>query len=248
MQNAFPPSKTYASWGLRLLLVGGAAIAFALLGPFGTYDAMTLSARFFYWFVLLAAADACIRFAHRIVERFGWVTGYAGRLGQSAFCFTAIFSPLAWGLSGFFDDSILDWPGFILFAGNIGALSATFAVLTFFFWGPKEDASIVARARLYDRLPSTTTASIMRLTVVDHYVDVYLDDGTQHRVLMRLTDAIREMDGAPEFCTHRSHWVSATHIRRAIKQRNREFVVLNDGTQVPVSKTYREDVLAAGFL
>ena len=88
----------------------------------------------------------------------------------------------------------------------------------------------------------------MRLTVDDHYVDVYLDDGTQHRVLMRLTDAIREMDGAPGFCTHRSHWVSATHIRRAIKQRNREFVVLNDGTQVPVSKTYREDVLAAGFL
>ena len=125
MQNAFPPSKTYASWGLRLLLVGGAAIAFALLGPFGTYDAMTLSARFFYWFVLLAAADACIRFAHRIVERFGLVTGYAGRLGQSAFCFTAIFSPHAWGLNGFFDASILDLTCFIRFAGHNAAHSGT---------------------------------------------------------------------------------------------------------------------------
>ncbi|MEO0931336.1 MAG: LytTR family DNA-binding domain-containing protein [Pseudomonadota bacterium] len=226
----------------------GIAIVFALLGPFGTYEAMTLTARFFYWFVLLAAADLCIRLTHRIVERFGNVSGHAGRLAQSAVCFTLLFSPTAWGLSSLFDGGLLDWRGFTIFAANICALSVVMAVLTYFFWGTYDGPQPESRARLYDRLPVGTSASIMRLTVDDHYVDVYLDDGNQHRVLMRLTDAIREMDGAPGFCTHRSHWVSANHITRGVKQQNREFVVLADGTQVPVSKTYREDVLAAGFL
>jgi len=247
MQGAFPPSRTYTSWGLRLLLLTGAAIIFALLGPFGTYEALTLAGRFVYWFVLLAAADVCIRLTHRIVERYGVVSGRAGHLAQSAICFTILFSPSAWALSSLFDGGLWDLPGFVIFAGNIGGLAATMGVLTFFFWGTKEDV-VSSRARLYDRLPLPTNASIMRLTVDDHYVDVYLDDGTQHRVLMRLTDAIREMDGAPGFCTHRSHWVSTEHITSAVKEKNREFVVLADGTQVPVSKTYREDVLAAGFL
>lgn len=247
MQRAFPPSKTYTSWGLRLLLLTGVAIIFALLGPFGTYEALPLATRFFYWFVLLAGADICIRLTHRIVEHFGLVGGRAGRLAQSALCFTALFSPTAWGLSSLFDGGLWDLQGFAIFAGNIGGLSATMAVLTFFFWGTKEEDAVL-RARLYDRLPLPTDASIMRLTVDDHYVDVYLDDGTQHRMLMRLADAIREMDGAPGFCTHRSHWVSTDHITSAVKEKNREFVVLADGTQVPVSKTFRADVLAAGFL
>ncbi len=204
--------------------------------------------RFFYWFVLLALADICIRLTHRTIERFGRITGCAGRLAQNAIGFTVIFSPAAWGISSLYDGDLLDWRGFILFAMNIAALSAVMAVLTYFFWAAKDEPLTQSRARLYDRLPDATTASIMRLTVNDHYVDVYLDDGSRHRVLMRLMDAIREMDGAPGFCTHRSHWVSAAHITGGLKQQNREFVVLSDGTEVPVSKTYREDVLAAGFL
>lgn len=224
------------------------AVIFALLGPFGTYEAMTLTGRLVYWFVILAGADVCIRLTHQIIGQYGTVTRRGLRLVQSALCFTAIFSPVAWGLSSLFDDGIIDGRGFLIFAVNIGAMTATLAVLTYFFWDKPEEVTRTPRARLYDRLPDTTTASIMRLTVNDHYVEVFLDDGTRHRVLMRLADAIREMDGAPGFCTHRSHWVSTAHITGGRKEQNREFVVLADGTQVPVSKTYREDVLAAGFL
>ncbi|MEL6681129.1 MAG: LytTR family DNA-binding domain-containing protein [Pseudomonadota bacterium] len=209
---------------------------------------MSLAARFLYWLVLLAAADFCIRLTHQSVQRFGYVSGHAGRLVQSALGFSLLFAPAAWGLSSLFDGGLLDWKGFIIFAGNILALSCVLAVLTYFFWTPPDREQVGTRARLYDRLPPDTTASIMRLTVDDHYVEICLDDGTRHRVLMRLADAIREMDGAPGFCTHRSHWVSGNHITRGFKQRNREFVELADGTHVPVSKTYREVVLSAGFL
>lgn len=102
--------------------------------------------------------------------------------------------------------------------------------------------------RLYSRLPEVGPERITRLTVKDHYVHVCLDNGIEHRLLMRFADAVNEMDGAPGFCTHRSHWVSKCAAVRAERRGHKEILVLDCGLEVPVSKTYRNNLVAAGFL
>ncbi|MFT5065023.1 MAG: hypothetical protein ACI9TA_000632 [Reinekea sp.] len=102
--------------------------------------------------------------------------------------------------------------------------------------------------RLYDRLPEPGTARVSRLTVDDHYTKVYMSDGTCSRLLMRFADAVNEMDNADGFCSHRSHWVARSYLVSATKRGTREFIALHDGTEVPVSKTYRQAVVDAGLL
>ena len=75
-----------------------------------------------------------------------------------------------------------------------------------------------------------------------------LSDGDAHRLLMRFKDAVREMDDADGFCVHRSHWVAREAVQSAIKDGQKEFVILTTGDRIPVSKTYRENVVLAGFL
>jgi hypothetical protein len=247
MRNAFPPFKSVASWRLRLVLVIGFAVIFALLGPFGTFEAMSLAARFLYWFVLLAAAEACLRVTKVLTLRFFSGLSQVSGLIAKTIVFVAIFSPVAWGLSGFFEEELLNLMGFLTFAVNVAGVAGTLAVLTFLL-SAVEEVPQTSRARLYDRLPVQTDAAILRLTVNDHYVEVFLHDGTCHRVLMRLTDAIGEMDDTPGYYTHRSHWVAAAHVKSSLREGSREFVILTDGAKVPVSKTYRENVREADLL
>lgn len=247
MQTAFTPSKSVFSWRLRLILLIGCAVIFALLGPFGTFEAMRFAGRLLYWFVLLAAAEICLRITNGLMLRFFSGLGHVTNLTVKAISFIVIFSPTAWGLSSFFAEGLLSFAGFLPFAINVAGLACVFAVLTFFLM-PIAEIPQTPRARLYDRLPLQTDATILRLTAKDHYVEIFLGDGNSHRVLMRLTDAIGEMDGTLGYCTHRSHWVVAAHVKSSLREGSREFVILTDGTKVPISKTYRANVQVANLL
>ena len=102
--------------------------------------------------------------------------------------------------------------------------------------------------RLYSRLPQIGKARISRISVDDHYTVVYLDDGTSVRLLLRFADSVKEMDETEGFLTHRSHWVAAGYIESAVREGAKEFLVMNCGEKVPVSKTYRANAVHTGLL
>lgn len=95
------------------------------------------------------------------------------------------------------------------------------------------------RPRLLDRLGAPDGAHVQRLTVDDHYVIVFLDDGSRERVLMRFADAVAEMAGQAGLLSHRSHWVSLDMVAGVCREGTKEVVVLKDGGHVPLSRTYR---------
>lgn len=232
----------------RLLLVSGITIIFALLGPYGTFEALGFGARLIYWSVLLGAADVCLRITLRFEAAYMTQWELPSILAASVLIFVLIYSPPACGMSLMISDKLLDLREFHICVWNVLWLTLALGVLTYFVRRRPKNPTALPRARLYERVPVATKATIMRLTVNDHYVDVFLDDGTHHRVLMRLADAIREMDETPGFCTHRSHWVSSVHVTGSAYEQKRDYLLLTDGTKVPVSKTYRESVVTAGFL
>lgn len=104
------------------------------------------------------------------------------------------------------------------------------------------------RDRLLDRLDCSRTARVMRLSSSDHHVVVVLTDGSEHRLRMRLRDAVNEIDVEPGICVHRSHWVALGSIDHARNGGAKATVHLKSGAVVPVGPKYRSELVAHGFL
>ena len=100
---------------------------------------------------------------------------------------------------------------------------------------------------LLERLPAPLRGSLIALSVTDHYVHVTTDKGT-HMLLMRLSDAMRETAPLPGLQIHRSHWVALDAIQSVDRTARRSEVVLNNGTRLPVSRTFLPQLKDAGFV
>lgn len=229
------------------LFMFGLALILALTGPFGTFERLSLWARLAYWTPIVLAANLFVRLSALVVDRLFAQGSPLQRQLLMIVVFPLVYAPAVWGFNGLFAEQFQDPPSLPTIWLQIFTVTVTVGLLTYFMLsgvaGPE-----MASPRLYQRLPEGTTASVVRMTVDDHYVEVHLDDGRCHRILMRFADAVSEMDGTAGFCTHRSHWVSAEHVREAFREKNREFLRLRGGATVPVSRTYRATVQAAGFL
>ena len=106
----------------------------------------------------------------------------------------------------------------------------------------REMGSTLPRTPLHARFQSQAGApeDIISLSMQDHYVEVTTTTGV-HLVLMRMRDAVRELEPLPGMKIHRSHWISEKHLRDLHKSGNRWFAVLSDGRELPVSQTFLED-------
>jgi DNA-binding LytR/AlgR family response regulator len=67
-------------------------------------------------------------------------------------------------------------------------------------------------------------------------------------VLLRLSDAIAEAEGVPGLQIHRSHWVTLAAVARVRRDGARVLLVLKDGRELPVSRTFMPQARLAGLL
>jgi DNA-binding LytR/AlgR family response regulator len=101
--------------------------------------------------------------------------------------------------------------------------------------------------RFRERLPvHLRSASILALVSEDHYLRVYTDVGNA-LILMRLSDAMVELDGQNGAQTHRSWWVTRDAVRTISRRDGKAILTLSDGTEAPVSRTYYRTLQAAGW-
>lgn len=103
------------------------------------------------------------------------------------------------------------------------------------------------RARLYARLGPRFAGDVLALESEDHYVRVHGAKGSE-LLLMRLRDAIAEMDGTPGEQTHRSWWIARDGIADVVRTGRTLEVVLLDGTHAPVARDSVDRLERSGFL
>ena len=239
-------ASAFAAQPIWIFIIG-IALILTLTGPFGTYERLNVWGRVAYWIPVVLVVYMVVKLSHKLVDRVLPKASVLQWQLAAVVTFSTIFTPLVWSYSKLFSDQFDSLESLFLMAGNVFGVALIFRFVLFFLLQLRP-AEAARAPRLYQRLENGPETPVSRLTVDDHYVEVHLQDGSSHRLLMRLADAVSEMDETPGFYTHRSHWVAADQVVEAYREKQREFLRLRDGAAVPVSRTYRGAVQAAGFL
>ena len=90
---------------------------------------------------------------------------------------------------------------------------------------------------LINELPIAKRGKLICLQMDDHYLNVKTDKG-EHLLLMRFKDALAKLEHYDGFQTHRSWWVAKDAVVDTKKDGRKLFLVLQNGTEVPVSQTF----------
>ena len=80
----------------------------------------------------------------------------------------------------------------------------------------------------------------------DHYLRLHTSLG-QDLILLRLADAIAELEGLEGAQTHRSWWVARAAVTEVERGDGRATLTLKDGAEVPVSRGFARQLRAAGW-
>ena len=231
-------------------LVASAVLVVA--GPFGTFEHMTFSERLLFWPILLAASLIMSYFVRSAVIAVAPDQHPFARDAISIVIFGSLFAPMPTVISYLATwappEPVLPFiDSYLLIIVVTSAIAVLRHVLGIEKPNRQEDSD--PRPRFLRRLDDDISAEqVLRLTVDDHYVELYLTNGQSHRVLIRFADAVEEMDGIEGMCVHRSHWIAAHAIQSVEKDGSRETVILSDGSNVPVSRTYRQNLVDAGWI
>jgi DNA-binding LytR/AlgR family response regulator len=240
--------------------LAGTSVILGLVGPFGTYDGMHLPGRLAYWAAMAAAS---------YLAGFTVVTFLAAWFSEDGRGGT--LAHVLYGAIGGIPVAVVVWAlniavygygdaiEFLPLALYCAAISAVVSPLVEVFsrryalaegvvqeLAAQSVAETPKRPRILDRLPANLRGNLSHLSMQDHYVDIRTDRGGT-LVLMRLADAIAETEGVTGLQIHRSHWVAKDAVKGTSRQDGRLFLEMQDGTLLPVSRSYADQVKAAGL-
>ena len=232
-------------------MIAATAVFMTLAEPFGTGNA-PLWYRLAYWLVLMTAgtvlANVIARFAVRmdLYERRPWLWALL-----VALVMTPPMSLLVWAASGSVFMGRLN-PALILgffppvLIVTLGMVALT--VLTQRAPAQTHAALPGAPAPVFlDRLPERLRgAELHAVQAEDHYLRLHTSRG-QDMILMRLADALMELEGMEGAQVHRSWWVARDAVVAAERGDGRATLTLKSGAAAPVSRTYARALREAGW-
>jgi len=102
--------------------------------------------------------------------------------------------------------------------------------------------------KFQERLPlKLRGGELWAVEAQDHYLRLHTSKG-QDLILMRLADAVDELEGIEGAQVHRSWWVARDAIADAKRGDGRATLTLKDGAEAPVSRTYARLLRERGWI
>jgi hypothetical protein len=243
LTSAFRSPAPYLSW---ILLTAVLAVS----GPFDTYMRFPIEERALYWSVVVAGCLIWGITARVVVQV---MFARANYWVASLIVVTLSSLILAWPIHRFslfmsgrevqYRPRLFEIAALIFFIGLF--VASIRRVLT------NDPAQLEVRRstppRLLARLDPCLRGALIRMSGRDHYVDVVTDKG-KAALLLRLSDALAEVENVDGIQVHRSHWVSVAAIERAEREKGRYVLVMSDGEKVPVSRNNHSLLAERGLI
>jgi hypothetical protein len=129
------------------------------------------------------------------------------------------------------------------------SLTGPMSVLSWLIFRPRHLATPASSdpPKFLQRLPVRLRGGeIYAIQAEDHYLRLHTSKGSD-LILMRLSDAIAELDGIEGAQVHRSWWVAKSALADVKKGDGRAVLKLKDGVEAPVSRTYLRSLREAGW-
>jgi hypothetical protein len=249
----------------------------ALVGPFGTFNAMTFDERLLYWGGLIGVAIVLALVIRRVALAYMGDTLGADIAGSVAISVTlgpaiCAFNALALGHDVLSLRMMLHHM-VVVFTVSLGiVLIRLYARILSMPEASAASAPVVVRSEtLIEAAPDSASAcppakdlghdlpaflkhveeelghNLRWITADDHYLWVHAEHGSA-RVLMRFRDALKDLSHLPGLQVHRSHWVAIPAVVEVRPDGRRHVAVLCCGAEVPVSRAYLPDLRAAGLM
>ncbi len=244
--------RDWRTWARNLSICAAAGAFLALIGAMQT-DEMPLASRLLYWVPLMMAGAPLGHVASALVMRVPRAA--ASRWVFGALLSLAIAAPITfvvWAYSSAFFAAAIrlpDLPALFFSALVISApMSAIMIAVNLpgrvTHAAPEQNA---VRARFLERLPPKLLGAVLyAVSAEDHYLRLHTSKGSD-LILMRLADAIGELEGLEGAQTHRSWWVARDAVENTRREGERVVLVLKGGTEAPVSRPNLRPLRAAGW-
>jgi hypothetical protein len=247
------PYGSVSGWARAIGIAVAAGVFLAFAGAFGSGDAPAPQ-RYLYWILLMVVGALWGGFLARLFFPAGERGGLWLRVGALSLLLAASLT----GLVAVAGRLLLGAPFGL---GDVpvlfGAVFAVSAVMTSVnvLIGRRAAAAEAARAAaapapptFLERLPlKLRGAELWAVEAEDHYLRLHTSKG-QDLILMRLADAIAELEGVEGMQVHRSWWVAREAIVDARRGDGRATLKLRDGAEVPVSRTYAGMLRQRGWI
>lgn len=255
------PATIHASWmdpekqgwvriyALAIIL----AIIFAITSAAGTGD-QSFAVRLIYWIGLMVGGTAIAQAADRLMGKAGHLfRKQSHRIIIHAFLIIVPITLFVWAVNSLMYRIFLGPEDIFTLLGYTVPICLAMAGLRALMhpiprqshrFPPDSAHPVTFRERLPFKFQQ---ADIYAVSAEDHYLRVYSAAG-QTLILMRLYDAIRELEGIEGTQTHRSWWVALSAVKEIEKKDGRVCIVLTDGTRAPVSRSFHKALRAEGWL
>ena len=240
-------------------LLAQAAIALCIglllgkIGAFGTYRELPVLDRYAYWLAITAIDWGLIVTVARGLRAVS--SSFTALPVIIQVMLTVILAALPGTLAVCGLDSLLrvvpQWDWLPLLYLNTAVMSFAIALPVALVLRPAAAAPREIRQTktpsFLERIPPALGRDLLALEMEDHYLRVHTAQGSA-LILLRLRDALSELDGADGLQVHRSWWVARNALDGATREAGKPVLKLKNGLSVPVSRSFRAAVKAAGWL
>ena len=130
----------------------------------------------------------------------------------------------------------------VLAAGCLILVTQTNAIQRYVdFLHSRESANFAAGGDVDELNRVLRQHEVLRVTAQDHYLELVCVDRS-FLLRGRMKDAMLLLSNGAGMQVHRSHWIAKQHVKRLLKEGRDTRLLLNDGTQIPVSRSRSQSV------
>lgn len=244
-------------WVISLLLPVAAGVSLAILGAAGSHE-MSLGGRMLFWVPLMGVTSLVGVIVSMLVRRrlpasppspasLAILTGLIiPPATATVWVYLSIASRYVVGL----DISVSEilGPSAVITALMTAAYLGLEQPGAFTSAGPELEQKNPDMPKFFRRFPpGLAGARLFALRSEDHYLRLYTSKG-EDLILMRLSDAILELDGVEGAQTHRSWWVAREAVEGHEREGERVFLKGSGGLRIPVSRPNLRPLREAGWI